>query len=88
MTVRKTYSLPDDLANAIDREATRQGKPSSAIVRESVQQYLASQTSSKLSLWVASKGTKRPVDHENLHDELVTILEKKHPSRKGKARAR
>lgn len=79
MTTRKTYSMPDDLARSLEREAARRGLPESAIVREGMQQYLASRRTSKLSTWVGKGSSDAPLDHDDLHTELTEILAKKHP---------
>ncbi|HEX9706198.1 MAG TPA: ribbon-helix-helix protein, CopG family [Steroidobacteraceae bacterium] len=78
MTARKTFSLPDDLAQGLEREAARQGRDQSAIVRDGIEMYLASQQSPKLDGWVGKGRSKRPVDHEALHEELAEVLERKH----------
>ncbi|MBI4729408.1 MAG: ribbon-helix-helix protein, CopG family [Acidobacteria bacterium] len=78
MTTRKTFSLSDDLARALEREAESQGRPESALVREGMQQYLASLSTSKLARWVGKGRSQEPLDHESLHEGLVDILEKKH----------
>ena len=79
MTARKTYSMPDDLARSLEREAARRGLPESAIVREGMQQYLASRRQSKLSTWVGKGSSDAPLDHNDLHGELAEILAAKHP---------
>ena len=87
MTTRKTFSLPDELAHALEREASSRGKPESALVREAMQQYLASQSTSKLSLWVGKGRSKKQPDHKS-DAELVAILEKKHrTARSGRKRS-
>lgn len=78
MTTRKTFSVPDDLARALEREAASQGRPESALVREGMQQYLASLSTSKLALWVGRGRSEEPLDHESIHESLVEILEEKH----------
>jgi metal-responsive CopG/Arc/MetJ family transcriptional regulator len=78
MSARKTFSLPEDLARAIEREAARQGTPESAVAREAFQEYLASRSTSKLARWVGKgRSTKdiKDIDHEGLHEEIVQILE-------------
>ncbi|MBV8712896.1 MAG: ribbon-helix-helix protein, CopG family [Solirubrobacterales bacterium] len=37
---RTTISLPDDLADALDRESRRRAQPASAIAREALSAYL------------------------------------------------
>lgn len=37
---RTTISLPDDLADALDRESRRRAQPASAIARDALSQYL------------------------------------------------
>jgi metal-responsive CopG/Arc/MetJ family transcriptional regulator len=75
MSARKTFSLPEDLARAIEREATRQGTPESAVAREAFQEYLASRSTSKLARWVGKGRSTKDIDHEGLHEEIVQILE-------------
>jgi hypothetical protein len=77
MTIRKTFSLPDELARALEREASAQGKPESAIVREGMAEYLATRSSSRLSEWVG-KGRSAPGSRLDDDAELTAILEEKH----------
>lgn len=79
MTTRKTFSLPDDLARALERESISQGKPESALVREGMQQYLSGLSTSKLSLWIGKGRSNKPLDHEKTHEEIVKSLDRKHP---------
>lgn len=83
MTTRKTFSLPDELAKALEREASGQGKPESALVREGMQQYLDSLSTSKLSAWIGKGKSGKRVEHERIDKDLVEILERKHhPARR------
>lgn len=77
MTRRKTFSLPDDLAKALERAASREGRAESALVREGIQQYLASKSTSKLALWVGKGRSSEALDHEALHEALVEVLGEK-----------
>lgn len=80
--------MPDELARALEREAPRQGVPESALVREGMQQYLASLSTSKLALWMGKGRSKRTVRHDTDHEELVDVLEKKHPARRRRSGSR
>jgi metal-responsive CopG/Arc/MetJ family transcriptional regulator len=48
---RTTISMPDDLANALEREMRRRGAPASAIVRDALLDYLK----------LRNPGSRRPV---------------------------
>lgn len=87
MTSRKTFSLPDELARRLEQEAARQGRDQSAVVREGIEMYLASQRSPKLDGWMGKGRSDRPLDHEALHDEVAAVLEAKHGERRPKRKS-
>jgi len=82
MTARKTYSLPDALASAVDREAARQGLPASTIVREGMERYLSSLRESNLDDWIGKGRSGGSLDHEDLHEAVTEVLERKHAAPK------
>lgn len=71
MTTRKTFSLPDDLARALERVAERESKAESAVVREALEPYLAARSASKLHLWVGVAGTGTPRDADETYDDIL-----------------
>lgn len=83
MTSRKTFSLPDDLAWRLEREAQRQGRDQSAVVRDGIEAYLLAQQSPKLAGWVGKGASKGPAPGD-IHDELTAILENKHGAVRGR----
>ncbi|MFA5889539.1 MAG: ribbon-helix-helix protein, CopG family [Actinomycetota bacterium] len=79
MTIRKTFSLPDDVARALERAARAEGKAESAVVREALESYLVARNTSKLHLWVGKgRAVRGPAEDETYERTLDEALDRKY----------
>lgn len=89
---RRTYSLSEDLARRVASAATKEGKPSSAVVREALQRYFAGSTAPELPDWVgmiddARAGSERtPLDEQIVDVVLEAVTEKSGPKKRSRRR--